>query len=113
MEKVKNNVRLTGYAGMDPVIVNFAEDKKMARLSLGVHEFYKNSMGEALDQTQWFNLIFWNKKVELIAGIIKKGMALAIEGKLSSQTYTDKNGDQRYTTEIIVNEIEVVDKYQL
>jgi single-strand DNA-binding protein len=113
MENVRNSVRLTGYAGADPVIVNFAEEKKMARLSLGVHEFYKNSLGEAVDQTQWFNLIFWNQKVELVEDVVRKGAALRVEGKLSAQTYTGKNGDQRYTTEIVVNDLEVVDKYQL
>lgn len=112
MERVKNNVRLVGFVGMDPVIINFAE-KKMARISLGVHEFYKNSLGEAVDQTQWFNLVFWNQKVDLIEGIVKKGAALSISGKLSAQTFTDKTGDQRYTTEIIVHEMEVVDRYQL
>lgn len=112
MERVKNNVRLIGFVGIDPVIINFAE-KKMARVSLGVHEFYKNSLGEAVDQTQWFNLVFWNQKVELVEGIVKKGAALSISGKLSTQTFADKNGEQRYTTEIIVNEMEVVDKYQL
>jgi len=113
MDKIKNSVRLTGYAGTDPVLINFASEKKMARLSLGVHEFYKNSLGEAVDQTQWFNLIFWNQKVELVENIIKKGDALRIEGKLSTQTYTDKSGDQRYATEIIVSNLEVADKYDL
>ena len=113
MESVRNSVRLTGYAGIDPVIVNFAEEKRMARLSLGVHEFFKNSLGEAVDQTQWFNLIFWNQKVELVEDAVKKGAALRIEGKLSSQSYTDKNGDQRYATEVVVNELEIIDKYQL
>ncbi|MCX2482532.1 single-stranded DNA-binding protein [Pedobacter sp. MR2016-24] len=113
MEKIKNSVRLTGYAGIDPVLVNFANDKRMARISLGVHEFYKNSLGEAVDQTQWFNLVFWNQKVELVENIVKKGTALRVEGKLSSQTYTDKNGEQRYSTEIVVNELEVVDRYEL
>jgi single-strand DNA-binding protein len=113
MDKIKNSVRLTGYAGTDPVLINFANEKKMARLSLGVHEFYKNSLGEAVDQTQWFNLIFWNQKVELVENIIKKGDALRIEGKLSTQNYTDKNGDQRYATEIIVSNLEIADKYDL
>jgi len=113
MEKIKNSVRLTGYAGTDPVLVNFANDKRMARVSIGVHEFYKNSLGEAVDQTQWFNLIFWNHKVELVENIVKKGTALRVEGKLSSQTYTDKNGEQRYSTEIVINELEVVDRYDL
>ena len=113
MERVKNNVRLIGFAGTDPVLVEFANEKKMGRLSIGVHEFYKNSLGEAVDQTQWFNLVFWNQKVELIADIVKKGTAVQIEGKLSTQSYMDKNGDQRFITEIIVNKLEVVDKYDL
>jgi len=110
MEKVKNSVRLTGYAGTEPIIVSFANDKKMARLSLGVHEFYRNGLGEAVDQTQWFNLIFWNHNVRLVEDIVKKGNELRIEGKLSIQTYNDKNGDQRYVTEILVSELEVVEK---
>jgi len=112
MERFKNVVRLTGYVGADPVIVDFAE-RKMARVSIGVHEFYKNSLGETVDQTQWFNLVFWNQKVELVEGLVKKGMPVRIVGKLSAQTYTDKNGDQRYAIEIIVNELEIVDKYEL
>lgn len=112
MERVKNSVRLTGYAGADPVIVQFASEKKMAKVSIGVHEFYKNSLGEAIDQTQWFQLIFWNQKAELVEDV-KKGAALRVEGKLSVQSYTDKSGELRYTTEIVVNELEVVDKFQL
>jgi single-strand DNA-binding protein len=113
MERVTNSVRLTGYAGADPVIVTFASEKKLARLSIGVHEFYKNSLGEAIDQTQWFQLVLWNQKVELVEDIVKKGSALRVEGKLSVQSYMDKAGDQRYTTEIVVNELEVIDKHQL
>ena len=113
MERIRNSVRLTGYAGAEPTVINFAGDKKMARLGIGVHAFYKNSLGEAVDQTQWFNLIFWNRKVDLVEGVVKKGTALRIEGKLSAQTFTDKNGDQRYAIEIVVNELEIVDKYEL
>jgi single-strand DNA-binding protein len=113
MERVTNSVRLTGYAGADPVIITFASEKKLARLSLGVHEFYKNSLGEAVDQTQWFQLVFWNQKVELVEDIVKKGSQLRIEGKLSVQAYTDKAGEQRYMTEIVVNELELVDKFQV
>ena len=113
MEKIKNSVRLTGYVGTDPIVVSFASERKMIRLSLGVNEFYKNSLGEAVDQTQWFNLIFWNRQVDLVEGIVKKGTGIRIEGRLSTQSYSDKNGDQRYTTEIVVNELELIDKPQL
>ena len=110
MNKVKNSVRLTGFAGTDPVIVNFADNKRLARVSLAVNEFYKNNAGEAVNQTQWFNLVFWNKKVELIEQVIKKGTEFSIEGKLSTQSYTDKKGEQRFTVEIVVNTVELISK---
>jgi len=113
MERMNNSVILTGYAGADPVITTFASEKKLARLSIGVHEIYRNSLGETVDQTQWFQLVFWNQKVALVEDVVKKGAALRIEGKLSVQNYTDKAGEQRYLTEIVVNELEVVDKRQL
>jgi single-strand DNA-binding protein len=110
MENVKNSVRLTGFAGSDPVIINFANEKRMARISLAVNEFYKNSAGESINQTQWFNLVFWNKKVDLVEKAVKKGTRFSIEGKLNTQSYTDKKGEQRFTTEIVVNTIELADQ---
>lgn len=109
MENVKNSVRLMGYAGSDPVIINFANEKRMARISIAVNEFYKNAAGDAINQTQWFNLIFWNKKVDLVEDVIKKGTRFSIEGKLNTQSYTDKKGEQRYTMEIVVNSVELVE----
>ena len=112
MERIKNNVRLTGFAGSDPVIVSFSE-KKMAKLSIGVHEYYKNSVGETVDQTHWFNLVFWNQKVNLVEDVVKKGAPIRISGKLAAQSFTDKNGEQRYHTEVIVNELEIVDRMDI
>lgn len=110
MGNVKNSVRLTGFAGSDPVIIKFANEKKMARISLAVNELYKNNAGESINQTQWFNLVFWNKKVDLLAMTIKKGTRFSLEGKLNTQNYTDKKGEQRYTTEVVVNAIEMINE---
>lgn len=110
MDNAKNSVRLAGFTGTDPVIVNYAGSKRMARISLAVNESYKNTAGAFVNKTQWFNLVFWNKKVELIESYITKGTEICIEGKLNNQTYTDKKGEQRFSTEIIVNAIEVVSK---
>jgi len=108
MEVIKNSVRLTGVAGIDPVIVSFPTNKRIARVSLAVNEFYKSTSGEPISQTQWFNLVFWNKKVELVENIVKKGCLITIEGKLNTQSYTDKKGEQRFNTEIVVNNLELV-----
>jgi single-strand DNA-binding protein len=108
MDNAKNSVRLAGFTGTDPVIVNYAGSKKMGRISLAVNEAYKNNSGEFVNKTQWFNLVFWNKKVELIEDVVKKGTEICIEGKLNNQSYTDKKGEQRFSTEIIVNAIEIM-----
>lgn len=110
MENVKNSVRLMGFAGYDPVVINFANQKRMARVSIAVNEFYKNSAGEAVNQTQWFNLVFWNKKAELAVKSIVKGTQFSVEGKLVTQSYTDKKGELRYTIEVNVNTLQLVDK---
>lgn len=108
MNNAKNSVRLTGFAGTDPVIVDFVNQKKrLARISLAVNESFRNSSGELVTQTQWVNLAFWNRKVELIEGLVKKGTALSVEGRLTTQSYTDKKGELRYTTEIVVNTVEI------
>lgn len=110
MENIKNSVRLMGFAGSDPVLLHFENQKRLARVSIAVNEFYKNSVGEAVNQTQWFNLVFWNKKVELVENIMKKGTQFRVEGKLNTQSYTDKKGELRNTFEIVVNSIEIIDK---
>ena len=108
MSNMKNSVRLTGFAGTDPVIVDFANQKRLARVNFGVREFYRTSSGELVTQTQWVNLAFWDKKVELIEGLVKKGTGFSVEGRLSCQSYKDKKGEQRFTTEIVVNTVEMM-----
>jgi len=72
MKTFKNTVSLQGFAGSDPVITNLDGEKRVARISIAVNEFYKNGKGEAINETHWFNLVFWNKKVDLIDEIIKR-----------------------------------------
>ena len=109
MKVVRNSVRLAGFAGADPIIINFANQRRMARLSIAVNESHRNSAGESVNQTQWFNLIFWNKKVELVENIVTKGSWLSIEGRLVMQSYTDKKGELRHTIEVSVNSIDLAD----
>lgn len=106
MEKSRNSVCLIGNAGTDLIVVNFAEGRRMARVSLAVNEFYKNSEGNAVSHTQWFNLVFWGKNVEKAEALVKKGRTLSVSGRLNMQSYTDKKGNQRFSTEIFVNSLE-------
>jgi len=106
MEKLRNSVYLMGNAGTDLIVVNFSEGRKMARVSLAVNEFYKNSAGEAISHTQWFNLVFWGKTVAMAEALVKKGKMLCVAGRLNTQSYIDKKGNQRFTTEIFVNNLQ-------
>ena len=108
MSNVKNKVVLTGFVGADPVIIEFPNEKKLARVNLAVNEYYRDGTGEYVNKTQWFSLVFWNQRIKLIEGVVKKGSAISIEGKLSTQSFVDKKGEQRFTTEIVVHSIQVV-----
>jgi len=104
MNTLRNSVRLVGNLGMDPDVKTFDNNKKLTRLSIATNESYKNDKGEKVIDTQWHSLIFWGAQAKLAEDYLKKGDEVAIEGKLASRNYTDKDGNKRYVTEIVVNE---------
>ncbi len=105
MNTLRNSVRLMGFAGNDPEIKMIAENKKVARLNFATHENYKNASGEKVEQTQWHTLVFWGKQADIAEKYVQKGKEISIEGKLSSHSYTSKDGQKKYVTEIVVNEM--------
>ena len=105
MNNLRNSVRLIGNLGMNPEVKEIGNDKKLAKFSLATREVYKNEDGEKVSETQWHNLVAWGNQAKLAEKYLKKGNEIAIEGKLTSRNYTDKDGVKRYVTEIVVNEI--------
>lgn len=105
MNNLRNSVRLIGRLGQNPDVKKLNSGKAMAKCSIATSEVYRNDAGEKVEETQWHNVIAWGKQAELIEKYMKKGNEIAIEGKLSSRSYTDKEGNKRYTTEIVVNEL--------
>ena len=110
MNNLRNSVRLVGFAGSDLIVTPLDNNRKVARVSVAINEYYKTKTGEESKQTQWFNLAFWNAKADEAVKLIKKGSEIAIEGKLVSQIYTTKDGQKRYTTEIVVHDVQLVVK---
>jgi single-strand DNA-binding protein len=104
MSTLKNSVRLVGNLGMDPEVRSFDNNRKVAKLSLATNDTYKNDKGERVTDTQWHNLVMWGVQAKLAEEILKKGDEVAIEGKLASRSYVDKDGLKRYVTEVVVNE---------
>lgn len=104
MSTLKNSVRLVGNLGMDPEVKSFENNRKLAKLSIATNETYKNDKGEKVTDTQWHNLILWGAQAKLAEDLLKKGDEIAVEGKLATRNYVDKDGVKRYITEIVVNE---------
>ncbi len=104
MNSLRNSVRLVGHLGMDPEVKTFDSNKKLAKVSIATKEIYKNDKGEKITETQWHNLLIWGAQAKIAEDMLKKGDEIAIEGKLTNNNYTDKNGVKRYTTEVVVNE---------
>ena len=102
---LRNKVQLIGNVGQDPVITVLENDKKVARLSLATNETYRNKEGDKVTNTEWHNVTAWGKTADIIEKYVNKGKELAIEGKLTSRSYEDKEGNKRYVTEVVANEI--------
>lgn len=110
MSTLKNQVQLIGHVGQDPEIKSFEGEKKLASLSIATKDSYKNDKGEKVEETQWHKLVAWGKTAEIIEKYVTKGKEIAIEGKLTHRSYDDKNGEKRYVTEVVVNDVLLLGK---
>jgi single-strand DNA-binding protein len=110
MNTLKNKVQLIGNLGNDPEIITLESGKKLAKFSLATNEYYKDADGQKQTKTEWHNLIAWNKTAEIIEKYVSKGKEIAIEGKLTNRSWDDKEGNKRYITEVIVNEVVMFSK---
>ena len=105
MNTLRNKVQLIGNLGNDPEIITLESGKKLAKFSIATNDSYKNAMGEKVTDTQWHNIIAWNKTAEIIEKYVTKGNEIAIEGKLTSRSYETKEGGKKYITEVVCNEL--------
>jgi single-strand DNA-binding protein len=105
MNNLRNSVRLIGHLGMSPEIKETANKKKVARFNIATNESYKNEAGEKVNETQWHHLVLWGSPAKIAEKYLKKGDEVAIEGKLTGRTYTDKDGIKRHFTEVIVHDL--------
>ena len=105
MYSLRNKVQLIGNLGKQPEIKTTESGKKLVKFSLATNEIYTNVKGEKVKETQWHNLVAWGKLADIVEKYLNKGSEVAIDGKLVSNDYTDKEGNKRYNTEIQVNEL--------
>ncbi len=108
MKSLRNSVQLIGRLGKYPEVIETKSGKKLAKFSLATNENYRNQKGEKIEETQWHNIVAWEKKADFASEYLKKGMEIALEGKLIHREYESSEGDKRYTTEINLNDVVMV-----
>jgi single-strand DNA-binding protein len=107
---MKNLVQLIGHVGQEPEIKNLEAGKKLANISIATNEVYYRENGDKVEKTEWHRVTAWGKVAEIIEKHVTKGKEIAIEGKLTHRSYDDKDGNKRYVTEIVANEILLLSK---
>lgn len=107
---MKNKVQLIGNVGNEPEVKTFGEGKKLANITLATNDYYINDKGEKVEQTEWHRVTAWGKVAEIIEKYVSKGKEIAIEGKLTHRSYDDKEGNKRYITEVVANDILLLGK---
>ena len=96
-----NKVILIGNLGKDPEHRRLDNGSTVATFSMATNESYKDKSGEWQQRSEWHNIVVWNKMADAAEKYYKKGMQLYVEGKLTTRSYTAKDGSTRYTTEVV------------
>ena len=105
MNNLRNRVQLIGHLGMNPEVKTLETGTKLAKFSIATNETYKNAKGEKVTETEWHNIVAWNKTAELIEMYLEKGKEVALEGKLTTRSWHDEQGNKQYMTEVVCTEI--------
>jgi len=100
-----NKVMLIGNLGRDPELRYTQGGQPILNMRLATNESYQNRDGERQEKTEWHSVILWGKRGEALGKILSKGSQLCIEGRLQTRSWEDKQGQKRYTTEIVATNV--------
>ena len=106
MEKTINKVEIQGFLGQDAEVKTFESGRTLINIRLATSESYKNKEGEWVNNSTWHNVTYWKNKKDENLDFLKKGELVSISGKLNNRKYTDKNGEDRYITEVVAFKVE-------
>jgi single-strand DNA-binding protein len=109
MARGVNKVILVGNLGADPEVKYMPNGNAVANVTIATSESWKDKQtGEQKDKTEWHRVVFFRRLAEIAGEYLKKGSQVYLEGKLQTRKWQDKNGNDRYTTEIIANEMQML-----
>jgi len=104
-----NKVTLIGNLGKDPELRYTSSGVAVATFSMATSESWKDTEGNTQERTQWHSIVAWRKLAEIVGEYLKKGSKIYLEGRLQYRNYDDKNGVKRYVTEIVMDEMVMLD----
>ena len=110
MARGVNKVILIGNLGQDPEVKYMPNGGAVTNVTLATSESWKDkNTGEQKENTEWHRVVFFRRLAEIAGEYLKKGSKVYIEGKLQTRKWQDQSGNDRYTTEIIANEMQMLD----
>ena len=104
-----NKVILVGNLGADPELKYLPSGVPVVNFSLATSESWTDKDGERQERTEWHRLVLWRKLAEIAEKYLRKGSKLYVEGKLQTRSWDDQSGQKRYTTEVVVNDMQMLD----
>jgi len=109
MAKSLNKVMLIGHLGKDPELRYTSNGIAVASFSIATNEAWKDQDGNLQERTEWHNIVAWRRLAEICGEYLKKGKRVYIEGKIQTRSYDDKNGVKRYMTEVVADDLIMLD----
>ncbi|MFC3147596.1 single-stranded DNA-binding protein [Piscinibacterium candidicorallinum] len=103
-----NKVIIVGNLGRDPEVRYTPDGSAITKVSLATTSKYKNKAGEMVEETEWHRVTFFGRLAEIAGEYLKKGRSVYVEGRLKTSKYTDKDGVEKYSTDIIANEMQML-----
>ncbi len=109
MARGVNKVILIGNLGGDPEVRYTPNGAAVANVSLATNESWTDRSGERQERTEWHRLVLWSKLAEIAGQYLRKGSKVFVEGRLQTRSWDDQSGQKRYTTEVVVNDMQMLD----
>jgi single-strand DNA-binding protein len=103
-----NKVILIGNLGKDPELRYTPGGAAVANFSIATNERWKDKSGQPQERTEWHNIVLWGRLAEIANDYLKKGSPVYIEGRLQTRTWEDRDGNKRYTTEVVGNQMQML-----
>lgn len=103
-----NKVILVGNLGRDPEVKYLPSGEPVANITIATSSKYKNKSGEMVEETEWHRVTFFGKLAEIVGQYLRKGRSVYVEGRIKTRKYTDKDGIEKYSTDIIANEMQML-----